>query len=50
MYNEVFIKVGKLAPEETKTMTITFEQQKDPKHGRLKINQDLETGALLIRR
>ena len=48
MYNEVFIKVGKLNPSETKTMTITFEQQKDPKHGRLKINQDLQTGALLI--
>ena len=48
MYNEVFIKVGKLAPEETKTMTITFEQQKDQKYKRLKINQDIETGALLI--
>ena len=48
MYNEVFIKVGKLASEETKTMTITFEQQKDPTYKRLKINQDIETGALLI--
>ena len=47
MYNEVFISVGSLGPQKSKTMTITFEQTKD-KYGRLNINQNLESGALLV--
>ena len=47
MYNEVFIEVGTLESKKSKTMTITFEQQKD-KYGRIKVNQDLETGWLLV--
>ncbi len=47
MYNEVFISVGSLGPQKSKTLTITFEQTKD-KYGRLNINQNLESGALLV--
>ena len=47
MYNELFIEVGTLAPDESKTMTITFEQTKD-EHGRINVNQDLNSGALLV--
>ena len=47
MYNEVFIKVGKLAPNDTEEYTITFEQRKDD-YGRIRVNQDLNTGELLV--
>ena len=47
MYNELFIDVGTLASGEAKTMMITFEQTKD-EYGRLNVNQDLNTGALLV--